>query len=134
MRAAFWRWRSVRRAGDHLVGNERVDGVVESSPCDRQRIPGGDFCAEVGIGPSQPWGKDSAVGLGEPGGDASPEGGELVALGSGNAIDHPLSFQPAQVVGGLAAGVGEVLEQRSDPLHEIRVGETGQAVNEPHDG
>ena len=55
-------------------------------------------------------GEDTAVGFAEPGGDTPPDGGELVALGALHSGDHPFPLQPAQVRGGLAAGVGEVLQ------------------------
>jgi hypothetical protein len=69
-------------------------------------------------------GEQATVGFGEQDRDAAAEGGELVAVGVREAFDEPLAIEPAQVVGGLAGGVGLVQQGGGEP-GELVVVESG---------
>jgi hypothetical protein len=62
-----------------------------------------------------------------------PRWGELVAVMSRQPNDEAFAFEPAQVVGRLAAGVG-LVKQGADEPDQGWVVEPGEQVSEPDDG
>src|SRR5664279_300388 len=92
----------VSRGGQS--GGDEFEGVVEGAPCGGQPASLLDVVGQGGVEHGQAGGEDAAVGLGEQHRDLPADGGELVAVVVGYSDDQPFALQPAQVVGGLAAG------------------------------
>lgn len=77
--------------------------------------------------------KDTSISFGEEHGDAPAERSELVAVGVRESVDEALASEAAQIVGGLACGVG-LVEQGGHERGELAVVEATDEVAEPDDG
>lgn len=85
-------------------------------------MPGQEGCGwleqRATPGPTRPAQEQAhGRGLGEQHRHAPAEWGELVALGGRDVLDQLLAGEPAQVIGGLPAGVGSV-QQRADQVDQ----------------
>ena len=109
--------------------DELVESKVQLSPGGGKWTALDEVDGHKRVDESETRGQDSAMGLGEQHGYASPEWGELIAMCAGYTADQALAAEPAQIEGRLTAGVG-LIPQAAHQVHQLAVGEAGQQVAE----
>jgi hypothetical protein len=88
---------------------------------------------DEGIQQRQTWCQNAAVRLGEEHGHTPTEWGQVVPVRVWQAGNETLAAESAQIIGGLATGVG-LVPQAGDQLDELLVARAGKHVAEVHHG